>query len=56
MNGKDNPKYRGDVIKVAYNPLRKRYEQVFPEDELGTSFVITLYWATDCYVTIPGRD
>lgn len=41
--------------KVAFNPITRRYEEVYPESELGDEPVITMYWcrAAGCYVTIP---
>lgn len=42
------------TITVAWNSLRRRWEQVFPEDELGTSRTITMYLGGDGrYYSIP---
>ncbi|MBN1285099.1 MAG: hypothetical protein JXB47_06865 [Anaerolineae bacterium] len=40
---------------LAYNPLRRRWEEVFPEDEVAGGEIITQYWSEPLgWVTIPG--
>ena len=43
---------------VAFNPLTRRWEQAFPEDEVIGSTAITQYWsgALERWVTIPEND
>ncbi len=52
---RNNPKYHGDVINVAYNPMSRRYEIVNTEDELRGATVIKMYWLDfdQKYITIP---
>jgi len=48
--------HAGQTIDVAYNPQSRRFETVWPEDELGPDArIITLHWsrAAARYVTIP---
>ncbi len=47
--------YDGDRIEVAHNPLTRRWERVYPEDELGGQEPTTMYWCRSAgrYVTIP---
>ncbi len=41
---------------IAYNPLTRRYEEVFPEDEIPAHKIITLYWSVNRWVTIPENE
>jgi hypothetical protein len=49
----DNPQQT--CRRVAYNPITRRWEQVFAEDEVIGSKTITEYWsgALERWVTIP---
>lgn len=40
---------------VCFNPITRRYEDVFPESETGDAEIITMYWcqSAERYVTIP---
>lgn len=42
-----------ETIQVAYNPITRKIERVYAEDEVPASQIITLYWAGDRYVSIP---
>ena len=43
------------TIEVAYNPVSRRVEQVYPEDEVFADDVWTMSWSLSCgrYVSIP---
>ena len=47
--------YDGDRIEVAWNPLTRRWERVYPESELGDQEPTVMYWCRSAgrYVTIP---
>lgn len=48
--------YQGHHIKVAFNPVNRRWETVYPESELmPNERPITLHWSSALarYVTIP---
>lgn len=40
---------------VAYNPMKRKVETVYPEDEVKSSEIIRMYWSNTLrrYVTIP---
>lgn len=42
-----------ETIQVAFNPITRKYEQVFPEDEAYETS-ITMYWsgAVDKYIFV----
>jgi len=48
-------KYEGDTKQVAFNPIHKVWETVYPEDEVSEGESITMYWVQSMrrYVTIP---
>lgn len=48
-------KYEGKTKEVAWNPLRKVWETVYPEDEVPEGYRIKMYWVESHqrYVTIP---
>ena len=47
--------YDGDRIEAAVTPLTRRWERVYPEDELGDQQATPLYWCPSIcrYVTVP---
>lgn len=46
---------RSKIMMKAYNPLTRRYEEVFPEDEVKIEQMIPLFKGGDnTYYTVPG--
>lgn len=47
---------RESIKRVAYNPITRRYEEVFVEDELKGITIICLIWSESLkkWITIPG--
>lgn len=43
------------TIQIAYNPITRKFERVYEEDEVPAHKIITLYWSgtLEKYVTIP---
>jgi len=43
---------------VAFNPISRRFEEVWPESETGDDTVITMYWCQSAgrYVTVPESE
>jgi hypothetical protein len=43
---------------VCFNPLTRRYEEVWPESETLDAEIITMYWnaSAGMYMTIPGSE
>jgi len=48
-------KYEGETKEVAFNPVRKLWETVYPDDEVPEGGRIKMYWLDSLrrYVTIP---
>ncbi len=44
------------IKMVAFNPLRRRYETVFPEDEVALDAMTPLFYnpGLDRYLSVPG--
>ncbi len=48
------PQPRPTTREVAYNPLRRKWEVVYEEDEVPAGQTITQYWSDSLgWVTIP---
>ena len=48
-------RYQGRTIDVAMNPVTKRVEIVYPEDEVPAGHTITMHWSNSLerYISIP---
>lgn len=53
QTAEQHPKFRGYVIQTAWNPIARKWQQVFAEDEVPANKIVTMYWCEDRYITIP---
>lgn len=44
------------IKMVAFNPISRKYEDVYPESEVETSSMIPMFWCSGerRYMTVPG--
>jgi peptide subunit release factor RF-3 len=48
-------KSRTKIIMTAWNPQTRRFEEVFPEDEISASEMTPMFFGSDQqYYTVPG--
>lgn len=58
MTSRKNTKSQPKMIMVAFNPIRRKFEQVQPEDEVSISEMVPMFWSKydEKYMTCPGCE